>query len=84
MSSGKPVGTTLTQVVQQLASGMSPVHPALRLSGWWRQDSRLTIPPPMNSFVDLGKKNALGMGPNSVTSDPAGSRFYFLNVNPHP
>jgi dTDP-4-dehydrorhamnose reductase len=48
MSSGKPVGTTLTQVVQQLASGMSPRHPALQSPGWWRQDSRLTIPPPMN------------------------------------
>jgi dTDP-4-dehydrorhamnose reductase len=50
ISSGRPVGTTLTQVVQQLAGGMPPQHPALGSPGWWRQDSRLTIPPSMDSF----------------------------------
>jgi dTDP-4-dehydrorhamnose reductase len=54
MSSGRPVETTLTQVVQQLANGLSPRHPALQSPGWWRQDSRLTIPVPMASFADLG------------------------------
>jgi dTDP-4-dehydrorhamnose reductase len=54
MSSGRPVGTTLTEVVQQLANGMSPWHPALQSPGWWRQDSRLTTPAPMDSLVDLG------------------------------
>jgi dTDP-4-dehydrorhamnose reductase len=52
MSTGRPVGTSLTQVVQQLASGMSSRQPALQSSGWWRQDSRLTIPPP-DTLVDL-------------------------------
>jgi dTDP-4-dehydrorhamnose reductase len=50
MSSGKPVRTTLTQVVQQLANGMLPQHPALQSTGWWRQDSRLTIPPTNEYF----------------------------------
>jgi dTDP-4-dehydrorhamnose reductase len=54
ISSGRPVRTTFTQVVQQLAGGMSPQHPALGSLGWWRHDSRLTIPPSIESFVDLG------------------------------
>ena len=53
MSSGKPVRTSLTELVMQLASGMSPLHPALQSPGWWRRDSRLTIPPPTNAAVDL-------------------------------
>jgi dTDP-4-dehydrorhamnose reductase len=40
-------------VVKQLAGGKSPQHPALQSPGWWRRDSRLTIPPP-DTFVDLG------------------------------
>ena len=50
ISSGRPVGTSLTEVVKQLASGKSPEHPALQSPGWWRLDSRLTIPSPMDSL----------------------------------
>jgi hypothetical protein len=37
----------------QLANGISPQHTALQSPGWWRQDSRLTIPPPTDAFTDL-------------------------------
>ena len=39
--SGSPSRTELADVIQQLASGHVPHHPALSHSGWWRQDSRV-------------------------------------------
>jgi hypothetical protein len=53
VSSGRPVRTSLTEVVKQLASGESPQHPALQSPGWWRKDSRLTIPPPTDACAPL-------------------------------
>jgi dTDP-4-dehydrorhamnose reductase len=46
ISKGSPHATALTGLVQQLASGAPMSHPALRRTGWWRHDSRLTIAPP--------------------------------------
>ena len=39
--SGTPVQTELAHVVQQLATGQVPNHPALSTAGWWHQDSRV-------------------------------------------
>ena len=40
IQSGAPVRTELSGIVQQLAAGEVPNHPALSQSGWWHQDSR--------------------------------------------
>ncbi len=44
VSSGTRRSTELATLVQQLATGQPPQHPALSSPGWWRTDSRLTLP----------------------------------------
>ena len=39
--SGSPSRTELADVIQQLAAGHVPHHPALTRSGWWHQDTRV-------------------------------------------
>ena len=46
-----PVATPLTKLVQQLAHGEPLRQAALGVPGWWRQNSRLTIPPPAEEYV---------------------------------
>jgi beta-glucosidase/6-phospho-beta-glucosidase/beta-galactosidase len=41
MRSGTPLSTELAHVVQQLATGQIPSHPALSSPGWWQRDSRV-------------------------------------------
>jgi dTDP-4-dehydrorhamnose reductase len=41
---GKPVPTELADVVQQLANGEQPCHPALATCGWWQRDDRICFP----------------------------------------
>jgi dTDP-4-dehydrorhamnose reductase len=48
VSGGALTPTPLTYLVQQLANGHTPQHEALASPGWWRQESRLTIPRPID------------------------------------
>ena len=55
LSKGEPRPTPLATLVQQMTSAQPISHPALRTTGWWRRDSRLTIPPPVpvEPFAEL-------------------------------
>ena len=50
VSSGAPRATRLADMLTHLGGGGDPAdwvraHPALEVPGWWRSDSRLTLPP---------------------------------------
>ena len=50
VSGGAPRETGLAAMLRHLSSGRDAaawtrLHPALQSAGWWRQDSRLTLPP---------------------------------------
>ena len=44
--SGTPFGTELAHVLQQIATGEVPHHPALERAGWWHQDDRVLFREP--------------------------------------
>jgi dTDP-4-dehydrorhamnose reductase len=46
--SGIPVATELAKVVEQIAQGRSPNHPALSSQGWWEAEERFCFSGPHN------------------------------------
>lgn len=43
--SGQPRATAVSRLLQQLACGETPDHPALHGPGWWKRDDRYFAPP---------------------------------------
>jgi dTDP-4-dehydrorhamnose reductase len=61
LSTGAPVETPLAAVVRQLSKGHPVEHRGSGGAGWWRRNSRLTLPPPDSfqagdSFLGLGAR----------------------------
>jgi dTDP-4-dehydrorhamnose reductase len=52
VSLGLPAETELTALVRQMAAGEPLRHPALKSAGWWRKDSRMIRPEPVESSFD--------------------------------